>query len=88
MDYDDFYFRFPDELTAEQALVALHAAYTSPFVDRLGVIYDQQGRAISGWHVNIALPEGSAIPTQMQPFQIQAPLFPKRVRFTGEESLT
>lgn len=86
--YNDYYFRFPNEATAEQALVTLSAAVAGANVDRVGTVYEANGSAATGWHVNVRLQDDDALPAELVQFQIDAPLYPKRVWANQDENLT
>lgn len=48
----DYYLRFPDEATANSVLMDGDTLRYSN-TDVIGVIYDQNGVELKGWHVNI-----------------------------------
>ncbi|WP_342150223.1 hypothetical protein [Methylorubrum sp. SB2] len=81
MNYQDFYFRFPNRQTALSATSSLQPPVAN--VDHIGAI----AGGPTGWHVNLRLQQGQAVPAGMTAYQIAAPLYPKRVWAANVESM-
>lgn len=81
MTYSDFYLRFPDADTASATLADIVQGEGYQDWDVVGAI---EGAA--GWHVNFRT-EDSNLPTSLAPYQISAPLIPKHVWLSTNESV-
>jgi len=84
------FLKFPDEQTALENLAILDESAAIDLIGKLArptgdTGLDEMGNKhpiweeIPGYHANIRLRDGQALPVELQPFVLEAPAYPKRV---------
>lgn len=71
--------KFPDKATCEAALFDSEGMPKYDNTDVIGIIYNQQGVASEGYHVNIAVI--GDLDSSLISYKIPFPMYPKRVFF-------
>ena len=78
MSYDDYYLK----ATTQEELISAVPEDLCGVLDTIGTIYhdeDTNPVAVPGFHANLRMKKGAAVPESLQPFLIPEPQIKKRV---------